>query len=131
MKKLLVLLLVLALLGAGGWLLYQRYMSPEHLACGKLAQLCGDKAAPEGEQGSCEEGLAKYKKMVGQQAYDKALGCVDQANSCLGAAGCMAGGGLRGVGQFLEGVFKGFEPDLKQKGKQLLDKLKKKADELK
>jgi hypothetical protein len=129
MKKLLVLLVVLGLLGAGGWFLYGRYLSPERQACGRLAELCGGKDEQRNES-SCEEGLEDYKKMVGQQAYDKALACVDEAKSCLGAAGCMTGGGLRGLGQFLEGVFKGLEPDLKKKGQQLLEKLKEKADEL-
>lgn len=130
MKKLLVLLVVLGLLGAGGWFLYQRYLNPERQACSRFAELCGDAGKPrQKDEGRCERGLQEYRKLVGQQAYDKALRCVDQAQSCLGAAGCVAGGGLRGLGQFLEGVFSGLE--VKDQGRRLLDQLKRSAGDAK
>lgn len=121
MKKLLVTLVVLGAIAALGWYLYQRYMNPEGRACRRLAELCGEQRANREE---CEERLASFKKAVGEAAHDKAMRCVGEAESCLGAVGCMAGAGLGGLGQFMEGLIKGLDPDLDEKGRQLLDKIK-------
>jgi hypothetical protein len=125
MKKLLVFLIVVGILGGGAWLLYTKVlMTPEKRTCGRLAELCGEKRRPDGEK--CVEGMEKLRKAIGNEAYGKAVDCIDRATSCMGAMGCVAGGGLRGLGDFLEGMLDGVGDDLQKKGKELMDKLQKK-----
>ena len=106
MKKLIVFLVVVALIGIGGWQLYIRVLNPDYQACSKLAELC----AKGGEftsrhMNSCQEGLRKLKEVIGEDKGRKAAKCIINADSCLGAAGCMAGAGLGGATtEFLNGM---------------------------
>lgn len=107
MKKFIGFVVVLGLIGGGAWYLYKNHLSAEGRTCSRLTELCGDKAKDSSK--SCEENLTQYKKMVGEASFDKAVTCVDEAKSCMGAAGCMVGGGMGGLGEFLQGMVKGLE----------------------
>jgi hypothetical protein len=125
MKKLLVLLFVVAI-GAGGYYLYKRFAAPEARACGRLAELCGEARV---QRQQCEEGLVEFKRMVGEEAHGRAMGCIADAKSCLGAAGCVAGGGLSGAGEFLKGLVKSVKPDLERTKQQIMEQLQQAVDQ--
>ena len=130
MMKLLTFLVVVGLIGAGAyWVYTEVLLTEEQRTCGKLADLCG--VAEKADDDQCAQGMEKLRQNIGEKAYEKATDCVDRAESCLTAMGCVAGGGLRGVGQFLEGMFDGVGKDLKDKGKEVMEKLRKKLDESK
>jgi hypothetical protein len=99
-------LLVLALLGVGGFLGY-RYLFPEKRACGKMVELCGADAAT-GQR--CEQAIVELKKAAGGDSARSAAACVADAQSCPQALGCMAGlvgqaaGGA--ANEFLKGLQK-------------------------
>lgn len=139
MKKFIGVVLVLGLCGGAGWYIYKNHISAEGRTCSKLTELCGDRSKDSSE--SCEENLEQYKKMVGEASFDKAVACVDEAKSCMGAAGCMVGGGMGGLGQFLQGMVKGLQPELDKAGEALkkhgdklrdkvIEEVKKSVDEL-
>lgn len=131
MRKFLGTLVILALLGAGGWYAYTTWLvPPEDKMCGRLAELCGTQGKHAPEQ--CPQHLRSFRKAAGDKAFQRASACIDSAESCLAAGGCIAGASVHGLGQFLEGLVDGIDPSLKERGKQLVDKIKQtRADDLK
>lgn len=124
--KLLTTLIVIALLGVGGWYVYTRVlMPPEKRACSRLSELCGESKGGE----RCHKGMEEFRKVAGQEAFKNATGCIDKADSCMGAVGCVVRAKLSGLGDFLKGMVDGMGPDLHKKGKELMDKLKHKLDD--
>jgi hypothetical protein len=105
-------LLVLVLLGVGGYFGYM-YMHPEKRACARLmTDLCnrgGDAAA---DRAKCEEMFATLKEKGGRDAAASSADCIAQAGSCAAAVGCAAGAvgkvGVGFFGEFLKGAEKAF-----------------------
>ena len=85
MKKLLV---VAAFLGLGA-VVYAKVIrtKPEEAACERLNDLCGKRV----DVGECREALDEAADYVGDKVMDKAVDCMETANSCMEAVGCMAG----------------------------------------
>lgn len=107
MKKLFVTLLVLGLLGGGGWLLYSRYgKSPERRACERVQALCGDKEAR-----TCEDAMGQLRRLGGDEAAERAASCVSAAKSCVSSVGCFVGAGLGSLGELFEGIKRGLGGD--------------------
>lgn len=103
MKKLLVTLLVLGLLGGGAWLLYSRYgRSPERRACDRVQSLCGEKEAR-----TCEQAMSELRRLGGPEAAERAAACVSEAKSCISSVGCFVGAGLGSLGELFEGIKRG------------------------
>ncbi len=99
MKKLLVLVVLLGL----GAVVYAKVIrsSPEKRACQQLQNLCGD----EVEIRECTEVFDEAQKIVGEKVIDKATECMSSADTCVEAAGCLAGASTH----VLEDFEKGFE----------------------
>jgi hypothetical protein len=104
------LLVVLAILGVGGYFSYKHFFKKEERSCAKMATLCGDKA---GESTKCESDLAELGK-VSPEAVAKFHTCIGDANSCGEAAGCYIGAGMKAVGNTLNDVLKGMGKALGQ-----------------
>lgn len=103
MKKLLLWLVVLGLLGGGGYFVYTRYLARnEASACRKLAELCG--AASDERLKQCEEQLRRLNEVSGKDSLQKAVRCIDDSTTCPKALGCVVGVGVGAIGEFLQGV---------------------------
>jgi len=101
-------ILVLGIVGGGGWMLYGYAATPPEVrACKKIVDLCGDGDKMEVER--CEKAMKKIKKVTGKVAVERATKCVGQSDSCLKAAGCVFGAGVSAIDEFV----KGFEQALK------------------
>lgn len=106
MKKLVVFIVVVALIGFGGYQLYIRVLNPNHQVCAKLGELCAKGSEfTSNHMKSCLKGLEKMRDVTGKDKALKAGKCVLNSDSCLGAAGCMAGAGIGGAAvEFLNGM---------------------------
>jgi len=106
MKRLLSIIVVLGLLGGGGWWVYAHFFSPaERRACAHYAALCNASA----QEDNCHQALQKMRELAGDQALKMAANCIAEADNCMAANGCIVGAGLGGVGEFLKGVQKALE----------------------
>ncbi len=79
MKKLIILLAVVI----GGVLVYSRFFSAPARAANKLASLCDETVSAKD--------MSDAKELLGDH-YDAAIACVNDANSCPEALGCLLGG---------------------------------------
>lgn len=108
MKKLLVIAVVVVVVVVGIGLLFGKrvllaFASPETKACAKIGDLCSAEGSSR-DLDACVDGLEKTRKVVGDEAVDKTIACIDDAETCVAASGCMVGG--IGVG-VLEELVKG------------------------
>jgi hypothetical protein len=108
MKKLIV---VLILVGAGGWLAWRKWARPEARACHKLQSLCGDKD----DIAKCEEMFDTLKKGGGADVVDQPIQCILESNSCATAIGCGAAMGARLELGAMRDMLKGFGRALEDK----------------
>ncbi len=90
MKKLLVVVL---LLGGVGVLAYTVFLNPQRRACVKMAEMCGGKGDHSKAIEECQESFAQLAKTAPEEA-PKLAQCINESNSCTGAAGCQAGAAL-------------------------------------
>lgn len=109
MKKLLYALafVTVAVLGVSlvfGKKIVLALSSPETKACVKLGDLCGQGGDTHALD-QCVDGLHQARKIAGSASVDKSLTCIQGADTCMAATGCMMGG--VGVGAMKEMV-KGF-----------------------
>jgi hypothetical protein len=104
MKKLVVFIVVVALIGFGGYQLYIRVLNPNQQVCSKLADLCAGGEMNADQRKSCMTGLDKLREVSGEDKSRKAGKCVLNSDSCIAAAGCMAGAGLGAAAEFLTGM---------------------------
>ena len=104
MKKLVIFVVVVALIGLGGYQLYIRVLNPNHQVCAKLADLCAGGEMNAKQRKSCIKGLDKLRDVSGDDKSRKAGKCVLNSDSCMSAMGCMAGAGLGAAAEFLTGM---------------------------
>jgi hypothetical protein len=109
MKKLLVLVVVLAIAGAAaGWLLLRS--TPERSVCTRTWELCGVGEGKLEELERCVQDVEKLRQKSDDETFKRTVKCVEQANTCPGAMGCLAGGAFddakRAFGDFVEGFKK-------------------------
>jgi hypothetical protein len=97
-------LLVVAILGAGGYFAWSRIIKPEHRACAKMADLCGEKAKGAAD---CERDMDDMRKNMGDEPVKKFDTCIADAKSCPEAAGCLVGAGASGIGDMMNKFLKG------------------------
>jgi hypothetical protein len=103
--RLVAVLVALAALVAGGWLLYTRVIAPEKHACARVADRCN---LADGQTESCERLVREVRKAGGSDAGKKLASCLAGAESCADAAGCAAGVGTAvfssAMLEFLDGL---------------------------
>lgn len=101
MKKFLVVVL---LLGVGGYFAWRHFANPEKRSCAKLADLCGEKSK---DIDKCAADMAEMRKSLGDEATRKFDACVSEAKTCAEGAGCMVGAGASALGDALNNFMKG------------------------
>ncbi|HNN96020.1 MAG TPA: hypothetical protein PKI03_27285 [Pseudomonadota bacterium] len=84
-----------------------KLFSPEHRACSHLAEVCEEAADRKDRVESCEKELHELRGSAGSEAVDRTITCIQEAKSCIAAAGCMVGGIGGGIlNEFIKGVQK-------------------------
>jgi hypothetical protein len=104
MKKLLVVAVLVGLAAV----VYAKVIrsTPAESACERLDTLCGG----EVNVGECKAEFAEAEKIVGEKVIDKATDCIDDANTCMEAIGCMGGAATHAIDE----LEKGFERSRKR-----------------
>ncbi|MCK5795577.1 MAG: hypothetical protein KAI47_00225 [Deltaproteobacteria bacterium] len=103
--KALKILVVLALIGGGGYFAYTHFLRPpEKAICARLSKVCGGDKMGAHEMASCEAAVKKLKEVAGDKAVHKAEACIAEVDTCSKAAGCVFGASLSTLGDFLDGV---------------------------
>jgi hypothetical protein len=99
MKKLLVVAVIVAI----GAVVYAKVIrdKPEEVACERIEKLCGEAAR------GCSTDMEKVADVYGDKAMRKAADCMEDANSCPEALGCLVGAGKHMVDEFKQGVERG------------------------
>jgi hypothetical protein len=104
MKKLLVFLIIVGLIGGGAYFGYTRYLAKTpKSACRKLAELCGQRG-DDGKHRQCEDAIQRMEQVSGKESVQKSVSCILEADSCAKGMGCMVGLGVGALGEFLEGL---------------------------
>lgn len=112
MKKALPLILFLVIAGAAvGAFAYMR--NPTRIACVRVADLCGAQGGSVSDLDQCVDTVKQWRKIAGDEAVDKGVACVETANTCGEAMGCMAGAGFKGMQGVFNDFLKGFDKALK------------------
>lgn len=107
MKKILPIVLVLGIAGAGvGAYAYMR--NPGRAACVRVADLCGEKDGTKEKLDQCTDQIDQWRKVAGDEPVDKGIKCVDEAKTCGEAMGCVAGAGVSGFKNVVDDFLKGF-----------------------
>ena len=88
MRKLVLSLFMLGMLGAAGYGLYLYLMAPHQVFCTRLVQLC-EVDDPEALK-TCNQVLEGLAESEGE-ALRKAATCAVESDSCTGATGCIVG----------------------------------------
>jgi hypothetical protein len=84
-----------------------KYLSAEYRACSHLADVCEEGAERQSRVESCEKELRDLRSSAGAEAVDRTLTCIQEAKTCVAAAGCMVGGIGGGIlNEFIKGVQK-------------------------
>jgi hypothetical protein len=105
-------LLVLLVLGVGGFLAYRYFVQPaEGRSCRRLADLCGEKASGVDK---CARDVAELGK-TSKEAVERFDTCVAQAKSCGEGAGCLVGAGFGAASHMLNDFLKGVGKALEKK----------------
>lgn len=103
MKKLLVFLIVVGLIGGAAYFGYTRYIAKNpRSACRKLADLCGHQG--DDQQKQCEDAIQRMEKISGKESVGKSVSCILGSDSCAKGMGCMVGMGVGALGEFLDGL---------------------------
>ena len=112
MKKLLFGALLLVVIGAALWFTTG---SPERDSCVKLGELCGGESADLGKLDQCVDGMESVSEDLSDKKMEKLNACIEKAETCPEAMGCMAGSGFSKVsdvaGDFLDGFTKSLKDD--------------------
>ena len=103
MKKLVLMIFLLGIVGAAAYGAYLYFMAPQRVFCTRLVQLC--EIGGEKPIDTCNEAL-KAAAESEPDAIREAASCAIEADSCTGAAGCLVGAGatvgLRELGPMLK-----------------------------
>jgi hypothetical protein len=108
-KKIVIVAVVLLLVVVGLGLVFGKkvllaFASAETQACAKIGDLCG-RDGSQRDLDACVNGLAQTRKAVGDEAVNKTLACIEDAETCVAASGCMVGGiGAGVVQELLKGI---------------------------
>ena len=108
MKKLLFLLIIVGLIGAGGYYAYNNLLGGgKRGACMKLADLCSDNEVDGEKLARCQDGLDQLEKVAGPEKVKRAVKCIANAKSCAASWGCMAGAAAGAATEFFNGFRNG------------------------
>jgi hypothetical protein len=106
MKKLLAVVIVLVVAG-GAYAAYAWTQTPERRLCRRMGELCQvDGTFKDFDE--CTAAVEKLEKQVGEERVEQAANCVDKADSCAVATGCIAGTGFDVMQDLLRGFMRGF-----------------------
>ena len=102
----LLLLLVVAGLGIGGYVGYKKFLAPAKArACDAVASRC---KLTEDQSQACRRVVEEVEKVAGSEGAAKLTRCLTEAKTCVEAAGCAAGSGAsllsRTTLEFLDGL---------------------------
>lgn len=112
MKKALPIVAFVVVAGAAvGAFAYIR--NPTRVACVRVGELCGVEGGTMQDLDQCVDTVKQWRKIAGDEAVDKGVACVESANSCGEAMGCMAGAGFKGMEGVMKDFLKGFDKALK------------------
>lgn len=106
MKKLLGTVLVGSMVVGGVTLVRgaSAASTPEGKMCVRLADMCPGDATKPMTLDECVGDMKEMRKVAGKRAFEKTQQCVDEADSCAAASGCIAGGiGVGAMGEMLKG----------------------------
>ena len=107
MKKALPIILFVVIAGAAaGAFAYIR--NPTRMACVRVGDLCGVQGGTASDLDQCVDNVKQWRKIAGDDAVDKGVACVEKANTCGEAMGCMAGAGFKGLEGVMNDFMKGF-----------------------
>lgn len=109
MKKVLRLLVILAIVGLVGYVVVRASCgSVEASVCDRLAALCSGGDLPQAFD-NCEEMVTKLRKAAGDETMDKLDDCLDASESCAPAMGCVAAAGVSAAGGSMQGFQRGIQ----------------------
>ena len=98
MKKIVIIALALATLGAAGALVYTQYASPTARMCAKIEAQCGADVLPAD---GCRESFGS----ASASEVAELARCVEPSGSCIESLGCISGSAMRSFGRgFVRGV---------------------------
>ena len=111
MKKMLGLLVILALIALVGYVLVRAsWGNVEASVCDRLAELCSGGELPQAFD-NCEEMVTKLHEAAGDETMDKLDDCLDDSESCVAAVGCVAAAGVSAAGGFGQGFQRGSQDE--------------------
>ena len=101
---------IVAVVAVLGWV-YRKpialaFASKETRACAKMAELCApEREASSSDLDTCHNAFTDLRKVATEKDIDKSLTCIEDANTCARATGCMIGGVGVGVAkELLDGI---------------------------
>ena len=106
MKKVVAGVIVMGIIGGGvAWAVTR---TPERRLCVRMGELCGVEGDFEDYE-QCVDGIERLEKVVGEEPIESAADCVDRADSCMKATGCIAGAGYKAMPKLLQEFTEGFQ----------------------
>jgi hypothetical protein len=109
MKIVLIVLGVLVAVAAVGGIVWAVTSSPERSVCIRLAELCADpKDGSADDLDACMESMQAVHEAAGEKEMEKLVTCIDDADTCATASGCMAGTGFNVMTDVMGDFLKGF-----------------------
>ena len=106
MKKIIAGLVVVGIVGGGvAWAVTR---TPERRLCVRMGELCGANGDFKDYE-ACVDGIEELGRVVGDKPVENAAECVDKADSCVEATGCIVGVGYKAVPKLLKEFVEGFE----------------------
>ena len=104
MKKLLVVAVLLGLAAV----VYAKVFrsSPAESACERIDELCGGKLT-KSDIKECTSDVEEARDVVGDKVVDKAVDCMDDADTCMETIGCMGGAMTHAIDELEQGFERG------------------------
>ena len=106
MKKAVAAVVLLGIIGGG--VAYAVTRTPEKRLCVAMGDLCGVEGDFKDYE-NCVESIERLEKVVGEEPIETAADCVDRADTCVQATGCLAGAGYKALPNLMKEFVEGFE----------------------
>lgn len=106
MKKVVAGVIALGIIGGGvAWAVTR---TPERRLCVRMGELCGVEGDFKDYE-QCVDGIERLEKIAGEEPIESAADCVDRADTCAQATGCIVGAGYKAMPKLLQEFTEGFE----------------------
>lgn len=114
MKKVVAVVILLGIIiGGVAWAVMA---SPERSVCVRVADLCAVEGTMQDLE-QCVQDVEKLQKIVGEEPVERAAACVEGADTCAEAMGCIAGEGMNTMQEQLDEFFEGVRRGVDQKSR--------------